>query len=145
MNKIQKGERVNGIEKDPLESQETDIVIDYANVPGFLRKETSTQGDDKLRIAAHEGGVDTVKNVLDRFRQKKEEIQKRKQQQQSEAKKKEEEITDEEGAEEHHNNEELVEEAVHVDEEVKQQVTIIESVVFHEVIESTVVEQEEQV
>jgi hypothetical protein len=143
MNKIQKGERVNGIEKDPLESQETDIVIDYANVPGFLRKETSTQGDDKLRIAAHEGGVDTVKNVLDRFRQKKEEIQKRKQQQ-SEAKKKEEEIKEEE-EEEHHNNEELVEEAVHVDEEVKQQVTIIESVVFHEVIESTVVEQEEQV
>jgi len=143
MNKIQKGERVNGIEKDPLESQETDIVIDYANVPGFLRKETSTQGDDKLRIAAHEGGVDTVKNVLDRFRQKKEEIQKRKQQQ-SEAKKKEEEIKEEE-EEEHHNNEEPVEEAVHVDEEVKQQVTTIESVVFHEVIESTVVEQEEQV
>ena len=108
---------MNGIEKDPLESQETDIVIDYANVPGFLRKETSTQGDDKLRIAAHEGGVDTVKNVLDRFRQKKEEIQKRKQQQ-SEAKKKEEEIKEEE-EEEHHNNEELVEEAVHVDEEVK--------------------------
>lgn len=134
---------MNGIEKDPLESQETDIVIDYANVPGFLRKETSTQGDDKLRIAAHEGGVDTVKNVLDRFRQKKEEIQKRKQQQ-SEAKKKEEEIKEEE-EEEHHNNEELVEEAVHVDEEVKQQVTTIESVVFHEVIESTVVEQEEQV
>jgi thiamine pyrophosphate-dependent acetolactate synthase large subunit-like protein len=143
MNKIQKGERVNGIEKDPLESQETDIVIDYANVPGFLRKETSTQGDDKLRIAAHEGGVDTVKNVLDRFRQKKEEIQKRKQQQ-SEAKKKEEEIKEEE-EEEHHNNEEPVEEAVHVIEEVKQQVTTIESVVFHEVIESTVVEQEEQV
>ena len=144
MNKIKKGERVNGIEKDPLESQEVDIVIDYANVPGFLRKETSTQGDDKLRIAAHEGGVDTVKNVLDRFRQKKEEIQKRKQQQ-SEAKKKEEEIKEEEGEEEHHNNEELVEEAVHVDEEVKQQVTTIETVVFHEVIESTVVEQEEQV
>ena len=144
MNKIQKGERVNGIEKDPLESQETDIVIDYANVPNFLRKETSTQGDDKLRIAVHEGGVDTVKNVLDKFRQKKEEIQKRKQQQ-SEAKKKEEEIKEEEGEEEHHNNEELVEEAVHVDEEVKQQVTTIETVVFHEVIESTVVEQEEQV
>lgn len=78
LNKIQKGERVNGIEKDPLLSADTDMVVEYSNVPGFLRRETSTQGDDKLRISAHDGGVDTVKNVLDKFRKKKEEIQKKK-------------------------------------------------------------------
>ena len=71
LNKIQKGERVNSIEKDPLLSAETDIVVEYNNVPGFLRRETSTQGDDKLRIAPHDGGVDTVKNVLDKFKKSK--------------------------------------------------------------------------
>jgi len=36
-------------------------------------------GDDKLRMALHGEGVETVKNVLDKFRKKKEEIQKKKQ------------------------------------------------------------------
>ena len=76
---MQHGERVAGIEKDPLQSADSDVVIDYANIPGFLRRETSTMGDDKLRMALHGEGVETVKNVLDKFRKKKEEIQKKKQ------------------------------------------------------------------
>lgn len=76
---MQKGERVNGIEKDPLESADADIVVEYNNVPGFLRREMSTTGDDKLRIAPHGEGVETVKNVLEKFRKRKEEIQKKKQ------------------------------------------------------------------
>jgi hypothetical protein len=117
LNKIQKGERVNGIEKDPLLSADADIVVEYNNVPGFLRRETSTQGDDKLRIAPHDGGVDTVKNVLDKFRKKKEDIQKKKQI--SQQKLKEEEIKEEE--QEHHEDEPVI--AEEVKEEVKAEVS----------------------
>jgi hypothetical protein len=42
LNKLQHGERVQGIEKDPLESAEADIVVDYNNIPGFMRREQST-------------------------------------------------------------------------------------------------------
>jgi len=65
---------VPGIEKDPLESAETDTVMEYSNVPGFLKREQSTVGDEKLRIQPHSQTVDTVKSVLDKFRQKKQEI-----------------------------------------------------------------------
>lgn len=71
---------MQGIEKDPLESAEADIVVEYNNVPGFMRREQSTMpSDDKLKMAPHEKGVDTVRSVLDKYRKKKEEIQKKKQ------------------------------------------------------------------
>lgn len=47
------GERVPGIEKDPLLSQDADIIQDYKSVPGFMRKETSTSGEEKLRMETH--------------------------------------------------------------------------------------------
>jgi len=125
LNKIQKGERVNGIEKDPLLSAETDIVVEYNNVPGFLRRETSTQGDDKLRIAPHDGGVDTVKNVLDKFRKKKEEIQQKKLI--SQQKLKEEEIKEED--QEHIEDEPVI--AEELKEDVKAEVaTEVETVLI---------------
>lgn len=69
---------MQGIDKDPLESADADIVVEYNNIPGFLRREMSTTGDDKLRIAPHGESVDAVKSVLEKFRKKKEEIQKKK-------------------------------------------------------------------
>jgi len=41
---------VAGVEADPLLSKESDISYDYNIVPGFLRREQSTIGEDKLRI-----------------------------------------------------------------------------------------------
>ena len=78
LDKIQKGERVTGIEKDPLLSAETDIVMEYNMIPGYLKKETTTFGDEKLRIAPHKGTTDAVKNVMDKFKQKKKAIDERK-------------------------------------------------------------------
>ena len=60
-----------GIEKDPLLSAEADIVMEYNIIPGYVRKETSTIGDDKLRVAPHKGTTDAVKSALDKFKQKK--------------------------------------------------------------------------
>jgi len=42
MTKLCHGERIQGIEKDPLESADLDIVVEYENVPGYLRREAST-------------------------------------------------------------------------------------------------------
>jgi hypothetical protein len=39
LGKLQNGERVEGIEKNPLLSESQDVVYDYSNVPGFLQKE----------------------------------------------------------------------------------------------------------
>ena len=71
LDKLQKGERVPGIEKDPLLSAEADIVMEYNFIPGYDRKETSTIGDDKLSVAPHKGTTDAVKSALDKFKQKK--------------------------------------------------------------------------
>jgi hypothetical protein len=78
LDKLMKGERVPGIEKDPLLSTEADIVMEYNMIPGYVRKETSTIGDDKLRIAPHKGTTDAVKSALDKFKQKKKELDDRK-------------------------------------------------------------------
>jgi hypothetical protein len=52
--------------------------MEYNIVPGFLKREQSLGGDEKLRIQPHAQTVDTVKSVLDKFRQKKQELQQRK-------------------------------------------------------------------
>jgi len=39
LTKLQNGERVEGIEKDPLESKESDYVLDYSHIPGFIQRE----------------------------------------------------------------------------------------------------------
>ena len=65
-----KGERVPGIEKDPLLSAETDIVMEYNMLPGYIKKETSTFGEDKIRVALHEGGKNTVKKAVNLFSRK---------------------------------------------------------------------------
>lgn len=52
--KLLHGERVQGIEKDPLESADVDFVVDISNIAGYLKRETSTIGDDKLRIPVPE-------------------------------------------------------------------------------------------
>jgi len=78
LEKLLRGERVPGIEKDPLISAEADIVMEYNMIPGYVRKETSTVGDDKLRMAPHKGTTDQVKSAMDKFKQKKKELDERK-------------------------------------------------------------------
>jgi len=67
MDKIQKGERINGIEKDPLESADSDLVMEYDMVPGFVRKETSVLGGEKLRMQPHKGVASAVTNVKNKL------------------------------------------------------------------------------
>lgn len=38
LEKIRQGERIAGIEKDPLDSAEMDVVTDYSMVPGFIQR-----------------------------------------------------------------------------------------------------------
>lgn len=53
LDKLQKGERIPGIEKDPLLTTEVDVVMEYNMIPGYVKKETSVLGNEKLRIAPH--------------------------------------------------------------------------------------------
>jgi hypothetical protein len=36
LEKIRQGERIEGIEKDPLDTAEQDVITDYSMVPGYL-------------------------------------------------------------------------------------------------------------
>jgi hypothetical protein len=66
MKKLAMGERVEGIEKDPLESTAPDYSYDYNVVPGFLRREKSTTGDDKFHLQPHEKSVHLVNKMLEK-------------------------------------------------------------------------------
>lgn len=70
MTKLASGERVDGIEKDPLESTEADYSYDYNVVPGFLRREKSTTGDDKYHLQPHEKSIKMVNKMLEKVKQK---------------------------------------------------------------------------
>lgn len=70
LEKIRSGERIPGIEKDPLESADTDVVVDYSVVPGFLQREKSiVSGEDKLRIQPHAGSIKNVNKMLSKARE----------------------------------------------------------------------------
>jgi hypothetical protein len=120
LDKIQRGERVNGIEKDPLLSAESDIVMEYNMIPGYVKKETSVLGDDKLRITPHKGTTDAVKSAMDKFKQKKHEIDERKKKREEDSKNRVQE-------------EPLAEDEEHKEEEAK----VEESVVVSEVVPPT--------
>ena len=45
LKKIVMGERLPGIENDPLASTDPDYKMDYSMVPGFIRKEDSEKPD----------------------------------------------------------------------------------------------------
>ena len=47
-------------------------------IPGYVKKETSTFGDEKLRIAPHKGTTDTVKSAMDKFKRQKQAAEERK-------------------------------------------------------------------
>lgn len=73
MTKLGAGERVEGIEKDPLESKEADMSYDYNMVPGFLRREKSTAGDEKYHLQPHEKSIKAVNKMLEKAKNKKKE------------------------------------------------------------------------
>jgi len=50
LTKIGNGERIEGIEHDPLDITESDYTVDYNMVPGFLQREKSIRGDVTLKI-----------------------------------------------------------------------------------------------
>ena len=60
-----------------MESADADIVVEYNNIPGFLRREASTMpsNDDKMKTVIHEKGVDTVRSILNNVRRRKEKKQ----------------------------------------------------------------------
>lgn len=65
LEKIRQGERIAGIEKDPLETAEQDVVTDYSMVPGFIQREKSViSGEDKLRIQPHASSISAVNKML---------------------------------------------------------------------------------
>jgi hypothetical protein len=45
--------------------------MDYSMIPGYVRKETSNTGYDKLRIAPHHTTAtgDAVKSAIDKFKE----------------------------------------------------------------------------
>jgi hypothetical protein len=65
------GERVDGIEHDPLETREQDYSVEYNSVPGFLRRQISTTGDEKYHLQPHDKSVALVHQMLERSRLKK--------------------------------------------------------------------------
>ena len=70
---MQNGERVDGIEKDPLLDIASDISYDYNIVPGFLQREQSMSGgDDKLRIQPHPESLKHVEKMLKKAKEIKE-------------------------------------------------------------------------
>ena len=69
LHKIQSGERVDGIEKDPLASVEPDIVMDYSAIPGFLQREKSTTGEDKLRVKPSHESIKQVEKFMQKFKE----------------------------------------------------------------------------
>lgn len=73
MTKLGAGERVEGIEKDPLESKEADMSYDYNMVPGFLRREKSSGGDEKYHLQPHEKSIKAVNKMLEKAKNKKKE------------------------------------------------------------------------
>ena len=70
IDKLAKGERVEGIETDPLESKDADYSYDYNVVPGFLRKETSTSGDI-YHLQPHGKSIQHVEALLAKHKAKK--------------------------------------------------------------------------
>ena len=72
LKKIASMERVNGIEKDPLLSKDSDIVVDYNMVPGFIQREKSMipGAEDKLKVQPHAQSLKFVENMLMKGRKK---------------------------------------------------------------------------
>jgi hypothetical protein len=66
--KLQNGERVDGIEKDPLDSAENDYQYDYNMVPGFLKREESVAGESKPILHPHDKSLAYVNKMLKKGR-----------------------------------------------------------------------------
>ena len=79
--KLTNGERVEGIEKDPLAEKTADVAYDYSSIPGFVKREQSVVGDDKLRVQPH---PESLKNVEKMLKKLKEGVKKNKAQEQQE-------------------------------------------------------------
>lgn len=66
--KMSSGERIEGIERDPLASIDSEYSLDYSVVPGFLKREQSTSGQDKVRIEPHAESLKFVAQMLEKGR-----------------------------------------------------------------------------
>jgi hypothetical protein len=67
------GERIEGIENDPLVSTESEYVVDYNMVPGYLKRENSIRGEETLKITPHAHSLKHVEAMLKIGRKKKQE------------------------------------------------------------------------
>lgn len=55
-----KGEKLEGIESDPLLNKESEYEIDYTQIAGFYRRENSTYDNPKIKIAPNPKAVKHV-------------------------------------------------------------------------------------
>lgn len=69
---MQNGERVAGIEKDPLLDTESDVHYDYSSVPGFVKREASVIDNDSLKLQPHPESLKHVEKMLKKAKEVKE-------------------------------------------------------------------------
>lgn len=68
LKKVLAGERIDGIEHDPLESAETDYKMDMSVIPGYMKREESVSGTDKLKIEPMAESLKYVNKMLEKGR-----------------------------------------------------------------------------
>lgn len=73
MAKLAQGERTEGIEQDPLENTDPDYTYDYNVVPGYLKRELSISGEDKIHIQPHAKSIQHVEAMMEKFKKKRQE------------------------------------------------------------------------
>jgi hypothetical protein len=70
MKKIISGERLPGIENDPLASTDADYKMDYSVVPGYMKREESTNPDlDQLKVEPMAESIKYIKKMMDKGRE----------------------------------------------------------------------------
>ena len=70
MTKISLGERLEGIENDPLLSDSNDYAYEYNAIPGFLQRESSVAGDVKLKMQPRDQSLKNVEQFMHRSKER---------------------------------------------------------------------------
>ena len=64
------GERIEGIEIDPLSNQESEVSYEYNMMPGFMKREMSMSGEQKVKLQPHDKSLKLVKEFMDKGKKK---------------------------------------------------------------------------
>ena len=66
---MRKGERIDGIENDPLSTKDADYKVAMNTMPGFIRRE-QTVGGEKATVEPTQKSSEFVKQLLEKVKQK---------------------------------------------------------------------------